>query len=332
MATDRNDHLQKVLDTHDINKVEALSKMRQKKNDVKKALDDKFSDKRASNVMDSGSYAKNTAINTKFDIDICAPYLKKTTSDEAGFETLSEMYDEVYKYLRFEYKKGDDQLKEVRKQKVSIGLLFDLDGDAFEMDVVPARERPDHGSYNSSSTKLSLHINSNRQSDKEKEKGSTRIQTNIKAHVDLLSNKPHERKAVKQLKVWKLELNDRVGGKLIKSFMMELYAKEAFESCDEIPTGMWEKLKMVMQYIIDNIENNDLVDPANSSNIVSDSMSDTAKTTTKRELKKTIKEVEEDSDKIKEYFPINEKYNEGDETKGNSAYTSPSVLSTSTFG
>ena len=68
MATNKNEHLQKVLDTHDINKVESLDKFIAKKNAVKKALNEKFSDEKASNAIDSGSYAKHTAINTKFDI------------------------------------------------------------------------------------------------------------------------------------------------------------------------------------------------------------------------------------------------------------------------
>ena len=88
---------------------------------------------------------------------------------------------------------------------------------------------------------------------------------------------------------------------------------------------------MVMNHIIENITENDLVDPVNSSNIVSDSMSDTAQSDTKRDMKKTIKEVDEDSDKIKEYFPINEDYNDKDDDSNSKASTA-SVLSTSKFG
>jgi len=93
---------------------------------------------------------------------------------------------------------------------------------------------------------------------------------------------------------------------------------------------LWEKVKMVMNYIVDNITENALVDPANSSNIVSDSMSDTAKSETKKDMKKTIKEIDEDSDKIKEYFPINEEYD--DENSESASKTTASVLSTSKFG
>lgn len=336
MATNKNEHLKQVLETHDINKFENLDKFIAKKNKVKKALNEKFSQEKASNSIDSGSYAKHTAINTKFDIDCCIPFRKKTSgnNDEKGFESLSEMFDEVYKYLRNEYTEDDDDIEkeDVRKQKVSIGMKFDIDGDDFEMDVVPGRERPNNNDYGNNNTDLSLHIHPPNRSKKEKDENKTRVKTNIKKHVDLLSgsNRTHERKVAKLLKVWKTERKNQNGGKLIKSFMMELYTKEAFDEAEEIPNGLWGKVKMVMNHIIDNITENDLVDPVNSSNIVSDSMSDTAKSDTKRDMKKTIKDVDDDSDKIKEYFPINEDYDNEDED--DSKASTASVLSTSKFG
>ncbi len=334
MSTNKNEHLNKVLETHDINKVESLNKFIAKKNAVKNALNDKFSDDKASNAIDSGSYAKKTAINTKFDIDCCMPFRKKEKEEDKGYGNLEDMFDDVYKYLRNEYTEDDDDItkEDVRKQKVSIGMKFNIDGEEFDMDVVPGRERPNNNDYNNNNTDLSLHIHPPNRSKKEVDDNKTRIKTNIKKHIDLLggSDRTHERKITKLLKVWKTERKNQNGGKLIKSFMMELYTKEAFDEADEIPNGLWEKVKMVMNHIIDNITENDLVDPVNSSNIVSDSMSDTAKSDTKRDMKKTIKDVDEDSNKIKEYFPINEDYDDEDDT--NSKATTASVLSTSKFG
>ncbi|MDR6460524.1 hypothetical protein J2786_003658 [Chryseobacterium vietnamense] len=331
MATDKQKHLDEVLETHKIEKHKSIDKFVSKKNKVKNALNEKFSKEKASNSVDSGSYAKNTAINTKFDIDCCIPFLKKeNNTNQQGFESLSEMFNAVYDYLKKEYK--DDDLKEVRKQRVSIGLLFDIDGEDFNMDVVPGRERPNHGNYNTDgNTDLSLYINE--KSLKEDEKGATKVKTNIKKHVGLLQgeNRKHERKVARLLKVWKTERKKQKGGKLIKSFMMELYTKECFDkNSDNIPFGLWEKVKLVMNYIADNIEINDLKDPANSSNIISDAMSDSAKSTTKSDMRKTIKEIDEDSDKIKDYFPINENYK--DEDKKTNSNNSASYLNTNKFG
>jgi hypothetical protein len=338
MATDKNVHLQKVLDTHDINKVENLCKYLEKRDNVKNALATKFSKEKASNPIDSGSYAKRTSINTKFDIDCCIPFLKKTKKEEEGFSSLKEMFKQVYKYLRKEYSEEDADLKKenVRKQKVSIGLKFIFDdGDEFELDVVPGRERPNHGDYKNENTDLSLFIHPSERSKKEADDIKKSIKTNIKKHVSLLSgsNRTHERKVSRLLKVWKTEKKNKDGGKLIKSFMMELYTKEAFDNADSIPNGIWEKTKLVMQYIIDNIETKDLVDPANSNNKISDSMSDSAKKDTKKAMKKTIEEIDADSDKIKIHFPINEKYNTSDGEKSDSnKKASASVLGVSKFG
>lgn len=77
MATDKQKHLEKVLETNDISKHQSIDKFVAKKNEVKNALNQKFSKEKASNSIDSGSYAKNTAINKKFDIDCCIPFLKR---------------------------------------------------------------------------------------------------------------------------------------------------------------------------------------------------------------------------------------------------------------
>lgn len=333
MATDKQKHLEKVLETNDISRHDSIGKYVAKKNEIKNALNQKFSKEKASNSMDSGSYAKCTAINKKFDIDCCIPFLKKSpNTNQNGFESLKEMYDAVYNYFKDEYE--DDELIDVRKQRVSIGLLFKIDDEEFNMDVVPGRERPNNSDYNENNTDLSLYINS--RSTKEDEKGSTKVKTNIKKHVGLLQgeDRKHERKVAKLLKVWKTERRLQKGGKLIKSFMMELYTKESFDNNSEnIPSGLWEKVKMVMNHIIDNIETKDLVDPANSSNIISDAMSDTAKSSTKTDMKKTIKDIDEDSDKIKDYFTINEDYNDKDSNgKRNLSQTSPPSLNTNKFG
>ena len=333
MATDKKKHLQKVLDTHDINKVEMLPKFIAKKNAVKNALNEKFSDSIASNCIDSGSYAKKTAINTKFDIDCCIPFRKKQKEEDKGYDKLSEMFDDVYKYLKNEYTENDDEInkEDVRKQKVSIGMKFIIDDEEFDMDVVPGRERPNNNDYNNENTDLSLYINPSKRSKKEVEENKKRIKTNIKKHINLLggSDRKHERKIARLLKVWKTERKIQNGGKLIKSFMMELYTKEAFDEANDIPNGLWEKVKMVMNHIIDNITESNLVDPANSSNIVSDSMSDSAKSDTKKDMKATIKDIDENSDKISDYFPVNEEF---DIEENNDSNSKTSVLSTSKFG
>ena len=131
----KNLHLEAVIKTHQITKEKALlDKHLQKKNEIKEALEKEYGD----NVyapFNSGSYAKNTAINTKFDFDLVSPFTRNAFGANG---TLKEMYEAVYDFLYDKYKEA----AEVRKQKVSIGLEFyaDGDGDVLKIDVVPGRE------------------------------------------------------------------------------------------------------------------------------------------------------------------------------------------------
>ena len=67
---DKNLHLDSVITTHQITKEEQLlNKHKDKNKEVKEALEKKYE----SNIyspFNSGSYAKNTAMNTKFDFDM----------------------------------------------------------------------------------------------------------------------------------------------------------------------------------------------------------------------------------------------------------------------
>ena len=119
METDKNKHLECVLKSIKIsNEQTLLDKHIAKKNEIKEALEQKF----GSNIyspFNSGSYAKNTAINTKFDFDLVAPFKRN------AFGTLKEMHDEIFIFLHEKYK----SVAVVKKQKVSVGLDFFADAD-----------------------------------------------------------------------------------------------------------------------------------------------------------------------------------------------------------
>ena len=102
MGFDKSKYLGKVLDTHKMSKVqEKMDKYIQKREKVKDSLDEKYSTKKVTRAINSGSYAKHTAINLKFDIDICQPFHRDS------FESLEEMADNIYKYFLNEYEDDD---------------------------------------------------------------------------------------------------------------------------------------------------------------------------------------------------------------------------------
>ena len=135
MGFDKNKYLERVLTSYKMSHVQnKMDKYIQKRNEVKDALDEKYNSKRVTRAINSGSYAKYDAVNVKFDIDVCQPFKRDS------FDTLEEMADDVYDFFANEYE--DDELVgyKTKKQRVSIGLTFLIDGEEIEMDVVPGRE------------------------------------------------------------------------------------------------------------------------------------------------------------------------------------------------
>lgn len=306
MATDKNKHLDCVLNSHKISKEQKLlDKFIEKREEVKTALQDKY----GSNLYDlfnSGSYAKNTAVNKKFDFDLMAPFKKD------AFNTLEKMYNDVYDFLYEQYKNEAT----VRKQKVSIGLDFnvDADGDIIKIDVVPGREL-NQNQYKDDD-KLNLYVYD--QFGK-LEKSSDRLQSNVKAQINNIRDKATTeknsiRKIIRLLKVWKI-----YNSKKVKSFFIDLITIKAFEK-KEITGELWDKLKATMEYIRDEVKTVSLPDPGNSNNDVADTLTDGDKNSLSDDMKYMIERIEENSDYIKTYFPANPKFPCEDDKKDNNQY------------
>lgn len=310
----KSKHLEAVIKTHQITKEEALlGKYIKKKNEVKDALEGKY----GSNIyasFNSGSYAKNTAINTKFDFDLVSPF-KRNAFGSNG--TLEQMYNDVYDFLYDKYKNE----AEVKKQKVSIGLEFyaDSDGDVVKIDVVPGREL-NQDQY-SDDENLNLYVYYKYGNF---DAGSERIKTNVKAQIrnikDRATNeKDSIRKIIRLLKVWKTAK----GNYPTKSFFLELITIKAFDS-NEITGNLWEKLKIVLEYIRDNVtnENFTLKDPGNSSNDLTDTLTTYEKQQLSYDMRNMLGRIEENDENLKTYFPENEKFKEEDSNKNGYGKTS----------
>lgn len=294
MATEKNKHLECVLNSHKISKEQKLlDKFIEKRDKVKTALQDKYNSS-LYDPFNSGSYAKNTAVNKKFDFDLMAPFKRD------AFDTLEKMFNDVYDFLYDKYK--NEAI--VKKQKVSIGLEFssDADGDIVKIDVVPGRE-----------------LNQNQYKDDDKlnlfvydqfgkiEKGSDRIQSNVKAQINNIrekatAEKDSIRKIIRLLKVWKI-----YNIKKVKSFFIDLITIKAFDKKD-ITGSLWDKLKSVMEYIRDEVKSVSLPDPGNGNNDVADTLSDSDKDILSNDMKYMLERIEENSDYIKTYFPVNDKF------------------------
>lgn len=293
MATDKNKHLECVVSSHRTSKEQKLlDKFIKKRDEVKAALQDKYGSN-LYNPFNSGSYAKNTAVNKKFDFDLMAPFKRD------AFTTLEKMYNDVYDFLYDKYKNE----AAVKKQKVSIGLDFnaDADGDAIKIDVVPGREL-NQDQYKDDD-KLNLYVYD--QFGKI-EKGSDRLRSNVKAQINNIREKATAensiRKIIRLLKVWKI-----YNTKKVKSFLIDLITIKAFDKKD-ITGDLWDRLKSVMEFIKDEVKTISLPDPGNGNNDVADTLTDSDKNTLSDDMKYMLERIEEDSDYIKTYFPVNEKF------------------------
>lgn len=305
---DKNLHLDSVIKTHQITKEEELlSKHKEKNKEVKEALEEKYGENMYS-PFNSGSYAKNTAINTKFDFDIVAPF-KRNAFDSNG--TLKEMYEDVYNFLYEKYK----NVAEVKKQKVSIGLDFfiDSDGDKIKIDVVPGRE------FNQDQYKddknLNLYVYKKYGMFEE---GADRLKTNIEAQINEIKNratneKDSIRKIIRLLKVWK----HNKGSYPTKSFFLELITLKTFDNKD-VKGNLWDKLKTVLEYIRDNVTTDGfkLTDPGNSSNNLMDTLESFEKQNLSNDMRNMLDRIDENDENIKTYFPENVKFKEENKNNG----------------
>lgn len=290
MAVEKQEHLQNVLESHRMAHIDdLLTKYKAKRDVVKEALEEKYT----SNIytpLNSGSYSKSTAINSKFDLDIVIPFKRDS------FESLEAMYNDIYEFLFEKYRTEAT----VRKQKVSIGIEFypDKENDVINLDIVPGRELnqdqyPDDKHIN-------LYVNSKYGFIAEK----TYIQTNIQAQIDHIKSKEDERKIIRLLKIWKNSNSEPY-----KSFLIELITIKAFDKT-YISGNLWEKLKAVMEYVKENVtkEGFKLTDPGNSNNDVMNTIESYERSNLSSRMDTIVKRIEENSDNIKIYFPTNEKF------------------------
>ena len=293
MSFDKNKHLRDVLDTHRMSHVQDfVNKVKNRREEVKAKMHVHYGgDKYPS--FDSGSFAKHTATNVKFDLDLVEPF------KHDAFGTLQEMFDDVYDFLAGEYKNTNVI---IRKQKVSIGISFPVeegDDKPVEIDVVPGRELSD-GDYPDSHN-LNLYFNEDHWGFK---KGS-RQQTNIHKQISHIEGRSNERQIIRLLKIWKKQKN-----KKYKSFIIELAVIRALDGYDG-DMGLWPRLKHTMEYLRDNIADSSfhLCDPGNTNNDVIAAMQDYDRQLFKSDLECMLNNIDGNPDfYLPYYFKVNERY------------------------
>ena len=284
---DNDKHLSDVLYTHKMQHIkDELDKYITRKDEIISLLTDQYAEVSYSPFM-SGSMAKHTATNAKFDFDIVIPFKRD------AFKSLEEMFTDVYDFL-CESLPDDVQ---IRKQKVSIGIIYPTDKEDVTvlLDIVPAREHKQDDFKETHN--LNLYFNDDAWGIK---KGCW-TKTNIHAQIEHIKGKKEERRIIRLLKIWK-----KTHGKDYKSFMLELFTIKAMESYPG-GCGLWEKVKYVLEYISDHVtdEKYQLIDPGNSNNNVLSTMDTIKRCNLSSDLIMIKKNIEDNpSTYLSYYFPV----------------------------
>ena len=291
MSFDKNKYLDEVLETHKMHHIQKfVDKVKAKREEIKHLIADYYGNKKYT-AFNSGSIAKHTATNIKFDMDVVEPFKHDT------FDTLQNMFDDVYNTLVEKY--GDV----VRKQKVSIGLEFPKEEDdelPVQIDVVPGRELSDDDYYQTKD--LNLCFNEDHWGF---QKGSY-TKTNISKQIEYISGKTSERRVIRLLKIWKKHKE-----KEYKSFLLELICIKALDGKKSV--SLWDDLKTAMEYIRDNVAEDSfhLYDPGNGSNDVVAAMDSYKRQSLKNDMDIMLRNIETNEEVyLPFYFPKNEKYEE----------------------
>lgn len=297
---DKNKHLREVLDTHKMHHVQDfVDKVKARREEIKSMMHEKYGTDKYPSFC-SGSFAKHTATNVKFDLDLVEPF------KHSAFGTLQEMFDGVHDFLVEKYEGTE---VEIRKQKVSIGVTFpqeEGDDKPVELDVVPGRELSDDdytGSHD-----LNLCFNEDHWGFK---KGSCQ-KTNIQKQIDHIKGKTSEREIIRLLKIWKKQKQ-----KKYKSFVIELGVIRALDGYNG-DNGLWPRLKHTMEYLRDHIADSSfhLYDPGNSGNDVVAAMSDFDRQCFKNDMSDILNSVEWNEDSLEQFFKVNERFQKKDDDSG----------------
>lgn len=219
-------------------------KIEKENNSIRTKLQEKLGDDLVSDFL-MGSYVRNTLTrrinkDDKYDVDIMIVFDDEKYS-EYDLDQLLQKTEDVCNEIKSDRK----EIIEVRKQKVSVGLLYDSN---FKIDIVPAVELEDevYTIYDS--------------------RNQIAIETNPKQHNENLSktNKENDMKLVpliKLIKRWKEENYPE----LFKSFHLESLAIKIFRNIKvkNYAEGLENFFKEATKSTKDSDQIEDIVNPQN---------------------------------------------------------------------
>lgn len=253
--------------------------------EIRKALYNNFKDLLLGKPTFQGSVAQGTALSGISDLDIRVGF-KKT-----GFATLEDMYFSVLEYFENDFE--DSKLIEVRQQKKSIGLIYNILNTDVCIDVVPGRRT----NFIKGGNDYNLFENSNTTFGR-----ASRVKMNPHKQAHLGSNASSVSKVISLIKV----LNEKERF-LMRSVLIKEITKSAFEyNKGRCPRRIDRQLLMTMAYMRDNIESKIIFSPDNKNVVFSNLLTDFEKTKIADRLNSIIEDIEDNPANFQIYFPLKE--------------------------
>ena len=282
-----NEFLEKVLESQNLsdNQLDTLKSHRE---EIEEYLREKYGQEPS--IRYAGSKAKGTMIAESYDLDITCYFPSNNDSSlkelhDSVEKTLSEGYRVIHKASAIRIKKVDDEVETDYHVDVVPGRFVDgKDGDVF------------------------LHVS---YGDKE------RIQTNLETHISFVETSKCQ-DIIKLVKLWKVRNNVP-----LKTFVLEILVVETL-SGSKSKDDLARSLRSVLEEIGDKIGTIKLVDPANSNNIVSETLERSEKEIIASKAKKALKILEEnENDELLAWKKIFDEETEAEKWVGPTVINNP---------
>ncbi len=204
----------------------------EKTNSLIEILKREFVTELNSDPIKLGSTEKGTALKNKFDIDICLAFKPNS------FRSTQEMYETVFSFLKKCI--GKMSIIDVRDQLKSVGVIVNIVGNKYKIDIVPYKLS------SSSSNKTSGYLFKNNTALLWDNSSYTKTNIHLLKTVRLSET---QKKIIVLLKHWK-----QSNSLPLSSHLLEYLVLDAFKyNISKIPKNFSKKIVMVFRHIARNL-------------------------------------------------------------------------------
>ena len=199
--------------------------------------------------------------------------------------TLEEIYTSLLDYFKNDF--DDKSLVKVRAQGKSVGLLFEIDDVETRIDIVPKRMQK-------GGQAMSMYVNPEFSAT-----SKSWIKTDPELQSLALPESPSFQRIVRLLKIWSQHNEIKISS----TYLMYLVS-DAFKGySNRIPGKVNAQLIIVLNYIANNLISRRIVDPSNSSNIISESLGASEKEELVEKINSMLDDIKSMPQHIVTYFP-----------------------------